>query len=266
MDIRINGKTADITLESEKTIGELLSGLDEWFAGSGFRLSGLEIDGESLDSDAIPAACDRALRGIRSVDIKAAGRPELMLEALYYAREYLKVFTEVSPEEGRRVADNWGVSAASRFLAAEFLALEREIGRVFAGEGGEIRRIYALIDEGIREITDPRGELARMEQQVAAIVLRLEDLPLDIQTGKDGRAAETVTLFSVIAEKLFRLLYQLQPQISCEEFSLALKELLAAYEAKDVVLIGDLAEYELAPRLQSLYSSVNIPEMVSVQE
>jgi hypothetical protein len=29
-----------------------------------------------------------------------------------------------------------------------------------------------------------------------------------------------------------------------------------------VVLIGDLAEYELAPRLQSLYSSINVPEAV----
>jgi hypothetical protein len=104
-----------------------------------------------------------------------------------------------------------------------------------------------------------------MDSLVSGLIQRLEDLPLDIQTGKDGRAAETVSLFSTIAEKLFRLLLQLKSQGETEnlpaqdfleEFGTALKELLAAYEAKDSVLIGDLAEYELAPRLGSFYASL----------
>ncbi|MDR3139677.1 MAG: hypothetical protein LBT95_08410, partial [Treponema sp.] len=113
-----------------------------------------------------------------------------------------------------------------------------------------------------------------METLVSAIAARLEDLPLDIQTGKDERAAETVQLFSHIAEKLFRLLYclkfdglspdaltveSLPIQKFIEEFGTALKELTAAYEAKDAVLVGDLAEYELAPRLVSLYRTLKTP-------
>ena len=43
------------------------------------------------------------------------------------------------------------------------------------------------------------------------------------------------------------------------EFNSALKELLQAYEQNDSVLIGDLAEYELAPRLRSLYAALNTP-------
>jgi hypothetical protein len=280
MDIRINGEAADITLESEETIGELLAGIETWLTASGFRLSGLEIDGELIDSGTVPAACGRDLRGIRSIDVRASSRSELLLEALYYAREYLKAYLEASREEGPRIAEDWDLSAAARFLSGESPALNRKLTGFFRGGGAEFQRLYALIDERIREITEPREELARMEQQVASTVLRLEELPLDIQTGKDGRAAETIALFSDIAEKLIRLFYQLRPfpggadsgasdssgSIPSggtsggglpEEFSLALKELLAAYETKDVVLIGDLAEYELAPRLQSLYSLLN---------
>jgi hypothetical protein len=44
-----------------------------------------------------------------------------------------------------------------------------------------------------------------------------------------------------------------------EEFGAALKELLAAYEVRDAVLVGDLAEYELAPRLRGLYAAINTP-------
>jgi hypothetical protein len=277
MDIGINGKTADITIESEETVGELLAGLETWLAGAGFRLSGLEVDGESVDIGEIPAVCDRSLQGIRRIDVKTSSKSDLLLEALCYAREYLKAYTEASREDGRRIAEDWNRSAAAHFLSAESSPVSRDLAGFFRGEGAEFQRLYALIEERIRELTDPRGELAGMEKQVADIALRLEDLPLDIQTGKDGRAAETITLFSNITEKLFRLFYQIRtgqirtetpgggadsplPEDLSEDFNLALKELLAAYETKDVVLIGDLAEYEIAPRLQSLYSSMNVPE------
>jgi hypothetical protein len=101
---------------------------------------------------------------------------------------------------------------------------------------------------------------------------RLEELPIDIQTGKDGRAAETVSLFSNIAEKLFRFFVIFQSrgefihtvesvpiQIFLEEFNTALKELLTAYSNKDVVLAGDLAEYELAPRFRAFYTALKQP-------
>ena len=45
MDISINGRPANIILETEKNVGDILSGLEQWLAGSGNRLSGLTIDG-----------------------------------------------------------------------------------------------------------------------------------------------------------------------------------------------------------------------------
>jgi hypothetical protein len=116
--------------------------------------------------------------------------------------------------------------------------------------------------------------LGGIEALVESTAQRLEDLPLDIQTGKDGRAAETVQIFSTITEKLFRIfsLLKLEGFITdtllidampfsafIDDFSAALKELLAAYEVKDAVLVGDLAEYELAPRLRTFYAAIKIP-------
>ncbi|MDR0709462.1 MAG: hypothetical protein LBF77_05295, partial [Spirochaetaceae bacterium] len=120
------------------------------------------------------------------------------------------------------------------------------------------------------EIEDPRREIAALGPLVQAVAGRLGDLPLDIQTGKDRRAAETVQLFSTAAGKLLRLLGLLKleghsPEILTVdgvpifeyigEFESTLKELATAYEAKDAVLVGDLAEYELAPRLLKLHSA-----------
>jgi hypothetical protein len=49
-----------------------------------------------------------------------------------------------------------------------------------------------------------------------------------------------------------------------EEFNAALSELSAAYENRDTVLVGDISEYELAPRLSKFFSALkNIPETAS---
>jgi hypothetical protein len=41
-----------------------------------------------------------------------------------------------------------------------------------------------------------------------------------------------------------------------EDFNTALRELTAGYESGDAILVGDLAEYELAPRLRTLETAI----------
>ena len=108
----------------------------------------------------------------------------------------------------------------------------------------------------------------------------MEELPLDIQTGKDQRASETIQYFSSVGEKLFRIFFILKSEglsletfvidglsvrTFMEEFNAALAELSAAYENRDTVLVGDLSEYELAPRLLKFFSALkNFSEMSSL--
>jgi hypothetical protein len=271
MDISINGKPADIIPETEKTVGEILSGLETWLEGSGHRLSGLAVNGEPVGSTGMAAAFDLKLEDISSLDIRTSSWPELALEALSGAGEILRAWEGASFGDRPGIREIWEADAAARFLSGEIPDVSSLVSRTLAGEGSSPAELSTLIGERFREIADPRGEYARMESLVTAIAGRLEELPLDIQTGKDGRAAETVQLFSRGAEKLFRLLSFLRMdglaadtlrmdglpgQDFIEEFGAALKELSAAYEAKDAVLVGDLAEYELAPRLRKLYGAL----------
>jgi hypothetical protein len=41
-----------------------------------------------------------------------------------------------------------------------------------------------------------------------------------------------------------------------DEFDAILKELSAAYENRDTVLVGDLSEYELSPRLLQFFTAL----------
>jgi hypothetical protein len=274
MDITINGRAADITLETETTLGEILGGLEQWLRGSGHILSGLRLDGELIGSASMGEVFNRELAGIRSIDILTSTRGELMAEALLAAGNFLKAYGEASFAEQGLIREQWEGTPAAGFLAGEAPDLAGELAKTFRGNGLSLPQWEALIGERLRELADPLEEALAMEKAVTGIARRLEDLPLDIQTGKDARAAETVSLFSGLTEKIFRLFSLFRerglvtedpasddPPVDelAEEFTLALRELLAAYEAKDAVLVGDLAEYELAPRLLRLYSALNSP-------
>jgi hypothetical protein len=274
MKITIDGKAADIALEKEKNLGEILGGIGDWLAGSGYSLSGLRINGEALGAEALAGAFDMALEDITTLDIETSGLPVLMAEALIGLRQDLGDYENAPFEEKRRVETRWAESPAASFLEECVPDIYGLAAQTFSGEGLAPANLAALLEERLRELRDPPLELGGVEALVESTAQRLEDLPLDIQTGKDGRAAETVQIFSAVTEKLFRIfsLLKLEGFVAdaividsmplsafIDDFSAALKELLAAYEVKDAVLVGDLAEYELAPRLRAFYAAIKTP-------
>jgi hypothetical protein len=274
MEITINGNPADIVLEKERTLGELLGGIENWLSGSGHSLSGLRVDGTIIGADFMDDAFRWELEKIKTIALDTTVRSELLAEALFAAKEILQTYGAASFEEQGRIREQWAGSPAGAFLSEEWPDLYAGMVKTLQGEGLPPKKLEGLMDERLREVENPLKELVNMEGAITGIAQRLEDLPLDIQTGKDLQAAETVSLFSGITEKLFRLFFLLNQRgmvtegMTVEdlsirafiaEFTAALKELLAAYEVKDAVLVGDLAEYELAPRLLKLYSALRSP-------
>ncbi|MDR2494295.1 MAG: hypothetical protein LBD24_03630 [Spirochaetaceae bacterium] len=272
MDISINEKPADITLESEKTVGELLSGIEQWLQGSEHRISGLRIDGETVSTLALSDAFARRLDTIQNINITVSAWQDLALEALLNIREDLLSYDQSAFDQQTRFKDTWETDVTARFLAEHLPDIFAVVHKTLAGSGPAPADAGRIVDERIRELMDPSSELTAMCGPVSDIAARLEDLPLDIQTGKDSKVVETIQLFSHTTDKLFRLIRFLRLRgrgfeaISIdslpldtfiEEFGAALKELLEAYETQDAVLVGDLAEYELAPRFLKLYSALN---------
>jgi hypothetical protein len=281
MDFTINGQAANITLEKEESVGEILSGIEAWLANSDHTLSGIVIDGEEMASGDISAVFSRKLDSINTIDVKTSSRLVLYFEALTAVLQYLAMYAESSFEDKKVIQKNWEESAPASFIKNREIELFSMLNDVFSGEGRNPADAKSIIEERIRELEHPSEEINYMNQLVEDCAKRLEDLPLDLQTGKDFRAAETIQFFSGISEKLFRIISILEKrgfkfenltienqhfQNFLEEFSTALQELLSAYESKDSVLVGDLAEYELAPRLRGLYASINDPAQCCSQE
>jgi hypothetical protein len=273
MNIRINGKEADIQIETEQTVGDILSGLGQWLANSEYRLSGMAIDGETIHTGSLEASFDRDISSIGTLDILTSSLPELTAESLLNVLRDIADYEACGFAEKQCHRERWKESPQARLLEEQLPDVFDLTVKTFSGEGLNPAGLRSIIDERLRELRDPAGELEKAEPLISRVCARLEELPLDIQTGKDSRASETIQFFSGVAEKIFRVFKVLQIEgfISEEikaagapsdeylsKFGAVLKELLAAYEERDAVLVGDLAEYELAPRLRDLYSAMKV--------
>jgi len=287
MVIKINDKPADITLEGEKTVVEVLAGIQQWLESSegagGFYVSGVEIDGKSYGSLSLDEALQLPLDGISSINVITSGWAELLIEALTVIKGGLEKYGTLSADEQKNYRENWEKTTPALFLkehdkdiyAAVLKTLKEQVIKEKLEEGRpfSVSAAITLLSERIREIEDPWREMAALKPLAEEVAGGLEDLPLDMQTGKDGKAAQTITVFSSLVEKIFRLVFlfryfkadidtievasmngpeKLSLKDYIGEFSTALKEMISAYENKDTVLVGDLAEYELAPRLRCL--------------
>lgn len=281
MNFTINGQTANITLEQEETVGELLSGFEQWLQQSDQILSGIIVDGEKIDSESISEIFLKKLDEVNTIDFKTTSRIELYFEALFLIRAELEGYENASYEDKKWIQQNWIDGAAASFIKHSEPSLFDMLNGVFSGEGLNPKDAASIVSERIRELENPVKEIGGIQSIIDESVKRLIDLPLDLQTGKDFRAAETIQLFSGICEKLFRILAVMEGQgvsfkdikvddkdfnVFMGELSAALQELFSAYESKDSVLVGDLAEYELAPRLHELYAAVNNPRLFYSQE
>lgn len=138
----------------------------------------------------------------------------------------------------------------------------------FEGALNFSRGFLSLVEERIREITAPMEEFIRTIEELSKSIDPINEIPVLLQTGKDKEAMRTVIQFIELSQKLIRLFpilkvsegFDMQRKLlsgeSLEEFYADLKtvllELNEAFLAKDSVLIGDLLEYEVSPRLQNL--------------
>jgi hypothetical protein len=113
------------------------------------------------------------------------------------------------------------------------------------------------VRDRLQEIEHPEKEAAAAARLLAAAKPALENVPVLLQTGKDREAMQCILSFTELALKAIRILaYREEGREGsrefCREFNGILNELTAAFEVRDSVLIGDLFEYEIAPRTDRL--------------
>ena len=269
MNITINGKIADIILEKEKNVGEIIANLEQWLSGLGHRLSAISINGKKIQVSEIEDFLSLDIDSVKSLDLETSSIAQLTAESLLNILDDIKYYESLNMEDKKNFLDNWKQSAQALFVSENIGDLYSILINAFAGRGLSSQAAASITEERLREVKEPQRELETLKTILDETCSRLTDISLDLQTGKDMRAAQTIQLFSSVTEKMFRIINQLNLQglisekgniekpfsETINELVSMIKDLFDAYERHDTVLVGDIAEYEAAGKLQELYTA-----------
>ncbi|MGO9309868.1 MAG: hypothetical protein ACLQDL_12680 [Spirochaetia bacterium] len=288
MRLTINGEEVSYSLEHEKTLGEVVHGIRAWLAAAGFVITGLRADDrdilESPDGSwggtGVDTVTSLGVTATHTGDMKLAhwrtvDRWLAMLEEETTRQQAdtptepgspdpLEVLLEGLPQTVEGFAANPflppGSDAGARFQAA-FAGQAAPLIRAWTPEvrGEAVRRIQALrglLQARIDGATHPRESLSRCAGMLRGSMTELREVSLLLQTGRDKPAMDIVIRFTDTVQSLMDVLPFLAPDPErarlLTELTPVLRELVAAFGSRDSVLIGDLLEYEVAPRIEKI--------------
>lgn len=193
MTVVVNGNNIDITIENEKTVGDVLKGLEEEFSKNDATTISITLDGTKIEADAFDSAAATPLSDNTKLEL-----------------------TVISVEELK-----------------ESFAFEGKVAREIAGS--------------------------------------MEEIPVQLQSGRDKEAGRVISRLADLVDSfcktssLASLFPDFYKSIKIDgknindffsDFSPILTDFKQALEDKDTVLIGDLAEYEISPRLNAIADAV----------
>lgn len=193
MELFLNGQKLDITLENEKTVGDVLRSFEATAAENKCATVGIQVDGREISAADFDEAAALPLEGVKRIDLS--------------------------------VVSEGAVTEAFKKAAAD----------------------------------------------ISDTVDLLMQIPSQLQNGSDSKARASITRLADVVDNFCHIiaLSTLFParfaSISVEGKSLSdffndfmpvFNDLNGALTSGDTVLLGDLAEYEISPRLESLARAV----------
>lgn len=289
MEIQINDQNLDFTIESEETLGDVVRDLESWLDGTDLVLYSVRHEDRELLSLPYDEWATTPHSEVGTLNVVVKHTRELTLLNLQTILEYLDMLERgVTAGDGRRLAQLLqGFSSLEESLQKHFQSSDSALQgllSLFRGTQAEqvlswpeqtrrqalglIRLAAERVSFRLQELQDPRAALKTLAEAMKVCIEEISEISILLQTGKDRQAMDTMVRFSELSQSLVRLVASVFPARNDEklesnvggmslrdfyqELNSILSELLQAFEAKDSVLIGDLMEYEIAPRFQQL--------------
>jgi len=302
LDILINKEKIDFTLEKEKSLGEIINAIENWLDNPNYKITSLKIDDKEL-SDSVKTKWQKIpLIDINKLDIQVQLPGDANIYNFEILISFLNSFKDGVTKNNTEILEHciseYTIIIKSLkmiFVSGPILNKIIEIDKLLAGSTPEIifswpegikekvesniNIITENLSDRIKEIANPIHSLIKSVEGLHKSSVEIGEVSLLLQTGKDKQAMDYIISFSYHIEKTLRLFSLLRESSlikldelkisdnSIEEFfnelNNILKELIEAFVANDSVLIGDLLEYEIAPRLENLASFINEIKTIS---
>lgn len=289
MIITINEQAVDFTLEGEEKAFDIYKSISSFLKESHHLIYSFIIDDLETDPEEMDEWKDKKASNISKIEITALTEKEYLLTGLLTVAEYINLLLRSLSENSQTTLDdlmkeyptiaknipilikgNHGELIGqvlnstvdkSGLLNGKFIETYRET--FFK----EISNIAELINSAAREIEDPTKELHSSIGVLENLIPQLNEVSILLQTGQDQKAMGLIITLTELLQKILRIISIFDTDnifINDESYDIfsvnlnsILNELAEAFDARDSVLIGDLLEYEISPKLILLSNVVN---------
>lgn len=282
MRLMINDEDVSYSLEHERTLGEVVHGISAWLAAAGFVITGLKADDRDLLQSPAEAWEKTGVADVSALGVAATHTGDMKIAHWRTVDRWLGMLEEEIERTGAASPDPLedlleglpqtlegfkanpflpsGSDAETRF-AAMFTGRRSSEIRAWSPEARHeavqlVRHMRRLVQARLEEAEHPGDALARCVGLLRGCLGELKEVSVLLQTGRDKPAMEIVIRFTDIVQSLMDLLPFLPPDAERARILVGLtpilRELVAAFGSRDSVLIGDLLEYEVAPRMEKI--------------
>jgi hypothetical protein len=289
LEIQINNQNLDFTIERDETLGEVVKDIETWLEGTDLVLYSVKHGDQELLSLPAEQWSQTPHGEVGTLNVTVRHTRELTLLNLQTILEYLGLLKQgissgAEPQEEQLSELLAGFPALNESLRKHFPSSESLLQPLVSLFGSatveqlsswneetrqQARNLIDLVCTQVsfrlQELQDPRAALRTLSGALKVCVEEISEISILLQTGKDRQAMDSMVRFSELSQSLVRVVASvfseehsrvdvggMTLQDFYSELNSILAELLEAFEAKDSVLIGDLMEYEIAPRLEQL--------------
>jgi hypothetical protein len=254
MTLCINQVPVDFTLENEATLAELETSLRSWARSQGLTILSFLADGRAQGDE------PRPLDGLSRVDVEVVPAEDELQARLEVLTQYLDLVARAAEVDQGTLTD-LKAELGPVVQALENLGLEGEALKTAWPDARALASVAEDLGRRLRVLPHPTSRdwvatLGRLEVAGPS----LTELPDFFQKGRDQEAFDRIL---VIFTDLMRLGIEVESALSpgvnrrgWDEFQSSLtpflKEAEGAMETQDYVLLTDLLEYEIAPRISEI--------------
>lgn len=292
MEVLVNKEHVNVELEHEETLGEVMDGLRGWLNQSQLYITDVTVDEQDVKLDAPERWAGRSVDEVRRIEILALPPWKVRSSGLEIMVQYFSVLKQAiengDEQRLREIAPEAESVAGSLPIYAADLVNEESKDDVFSRvvEAPEIRggtlpdgsrrdellgylgQSITVLSSRVREIESPGPEAGATARAIRRLVPEVSEVSVLLQRGEDREAMNLIVRFTELLGKLLRIMPHVARQDDKEvvskeglerygtELNGTLHELIDAFNAQDSVLIGDLVEYELVPKIEELLAYV----------
>jgi len=276
VQILIDNKSIDFTLEREKNSFEVITALSNWLNSSNMLISSASVNDKEYYINDKASLGKISIEKIDKISITTVTLKEFKFYQLILIQDFFKTLHHLV--EGK---NKTGIKEYLAEYSTIKPHLESVIDRAYNSQGGgfiesiaekaefsendliDLRNfsdnIIFIAENRKKEIILTMEELAKEKAWFENFLPELGNISVLMQTGKDSAAMEKIIEFIDFSKKLSRLMsyYNIDTgKIDLESLSSynkLLNELVEALSRSDSVLTGDLLEYEIAPAIEQFF-------------